>query len=316
MTVAEAISKYVTFRRSVGEKFDTEPRIMNLFSKAVGEGTEMSDINRQQCVSFLYSRPSFKNGLTAYWFNIYGALDGVFNWAIARDIMNNNPLPTDKPNRPQGFIPYIYKREELKRIIDKSMTYRSFYTTFYPEAIRGIIMLTYLLGLRPSETLGIEMSDVHLGTDNYIVIKQTKFYKTRIVTFNDKVASFIEDFLFWRKHTGLLSESDSPLFLKRTFAAYSTHVLQIAFAMIREDANVRRYDGARYQPRLQDLRHTFATERVVSWYREGRNVQDMLPVLSTYLGHTSINNTAVYVSMTNELLKEASRRFELYVLKL
>lgn len=45
-------------------------------------------------------------------------------------------------------------------------------------------------------------------------------------------------------------------------------------------------------------------------------MQDMLPVLSTYFAHTSINNTAVYVSMTNELLKEASRRFELYVLRL
>lgn len=113
-------------------------------------------------------------------------LDGLFNWAIARNIMNYNPLPTDKPNRPQGFLPYIYKREELKKIIDKSMTYRSFYTTFYPETIRGIIMLTYLWGLRPSETLGIEMADVHLGTDNYIVIKQMKFYNTRIVTFNDR----------------------------------------------------------------------------------------------------------------------------------
>ena len=66
------------------------------------------------------------------------------------------------------------------------MTYRSFYTTFYPETIRGIIMLTYLWGLRPSETLGIEMADVHLGIDNYIAIKQMKFYKIRIVTFNDR----------------------------------------------------------------------------------------------------------------------------------
>lgn len=123
------------------------------------------------------------NGLIAYWFNIYGALDGLFTWAIARDIMNYNPLPADKPNRPQGFF-YIYKREELKRIINKSMTYSSFYTTFYPEAIRGIIMLTYLWGLRPSETLGIKMSDMHLGIDNYIMIKQTKFNKTS----NDKVA--------------------------------------------------------------------------------------------------------------------------------
>lgn len=313
MKITEAISKYVVFRRSVGEKFDTEPRLMNLFSKFIGHDTEMSSISKQQCLLFLYHRPSFENGLTAYWFNIYGALEGLFNWAIVRGIMASSPLPMDKPRRPQSYIPYIYKREELRRIFDKAMTYRSFYTTFYPEGIRGIIMLTYLLGLRPSETLGIEMSDIHLGIDNYILIKQTKFYKTRIVTFNEKVGSFIEDFLVWRKRTGLPSEGNSPLFLKRTFATYSMHALQMAFAMIREGAGVRRYDGARYQPRLQDLRHTFATERVVSWYREGRDVQDMLPVLSTYLGHASINSTAVYVSMTNELLKEASRRFESYL---
>lgn len=47
-------------------------------------------------------------------------------------------------------------------------------------------MLTYLWGLRPSETLGIEMADVYLGIDNYIAIKQMKFYKIRIVTFNDR----------------------------------------------------------------------------------------------------------------------------------
>lgn len=47
MTVVEAISKFITFRRSIGEKFDTEQRVMNLFSKVVGRNTEMSDINRQ-----------------------------------------------------------------------------------------------------------------------------------------------------------------------------------------------------------------------------------------------------------------------------
>lgn len=313
MKTAEAISKYIEHRKSVGEKFSSESRILKLFSAFVGHGKDLSTVNNQQCTAFLYNRPSYKNGLTAYWFNLYGTLEGLFNWATSRNIIPYNPLPIDKPKRPQGFIPYIYSREELKRIFDRSMTFRTYYTTFYPEAIRGIIMLTYLLGLRPGETLGIEMSDVHLGTDNYIVIKQTKFYKTRIVTFNDKVASFLKNYLFWRKREGLPVESESPLFARRTFDRYSSAALQKAFAMIREGAGVRRYDGARYQPRLQDLRHTFATERVVSWYKEGKDVQDMLPVLSTYLGHTSINCTAVYVSMTNELLKEASRRFESYL---
>ena len=313
MKTAEAILKYIEHRRSVGEKFSSESRILQLFSAFVGHGKDLSIINNQQCIAFLYNRPSYKNGLTAYWFNLYGTLEGLFNWATSRNITPFNPLPVDKPKRPQGFIPYIYNREELKRIFDRSMTFRTYYTTFYPEAVRGIILLTYLLGLRPGETLGIEMSDVHLGADNYIVIKQTKFYKTRIVTFNDKVASFLKDYLIWRKREGLPTERESPLFARRTFNRYSSGAIQRSFARIREDAGVRRYDGARYQPRLQDLHHTFATEKVVSWYKEGKDVQDMLPVLSTYLGHTSINSTAVYVSMTNELLKEASHRFESYL---
>ena len=46
--------------------------------------------------------------------------------------------------------------------------------------------------------------------------------------------------------------------------------------------------GARYQPRLHDLRHTFAVHRLTSWYRQGADVQKLLPQLSVYLGHVHL----------------------------
>ena len=67
------------------------------------------------------------------------------------------------------------------------------------------------------------------------------------------------------------------------------------------------------EPRLQDLRHSFAVHRLTSWYREGMDVQSLLPHLSVYMGHVSIASTQVYLSMTTELLQEASTRFERYV---
>ena len=73
------------------------------------------------------------------------------------------------------------------------------------------------------------------------------------------------------------------------------------------------FDSARYQPRLHDFRHTFAVTRLLTWYREGKDVQRMLPLLSTYLGHCSVDETSVYLKMTPELLQEANRRFEHYV---
>jgi len=55
-----------------------------------------------------------------------------------------------------------------------------------------------------------------------------------------------------------------------------------------------------------------AVHRVIAWYREGVDVQARLPLLATYLGHVNVSGTQSYLSMTPELLAEASWRFERY----
>jgi len=77
-------------------------------------------------------------------------------------------------------------------------------------------------------------------------------------------------------------------------------------------AAVSRHDGGRYQPRLHDLRHTWAVHRLVAWYQDGADVQRLLPALATYLGHVHIAATQCYLTMTPELLQAASLRFEQY----
>lgn len=74
-------------------------------------------------------------------------------------------------------------------------------------------------------------------------------------------------------------------------------------------------DNARYQPRLHDLCHAFAVNRLVTWYKAGADVQKLLPKLSTYLGHISLSSTQRYLTMTPELLQEASLGFERYVMQ-
>ena len=77
------------------------------------------------------------------------------------------------------------------------------------------------------------------------------------------------------------------------------------FVRLRERAGVRNPPQARWQPRLQDLRHSFATHRLIAWYREGVDLQNRLLALSVYLGHASPASTQAYLSMTPELLAEA-----------
>ena len=91
--------------------------------------------------------------------------------------------------------------------------------------------------------------------------------------------------------------------------------MEQAFVRLRTYSGVGRSDGARYQPRLHDLRHSFAVHRLTSWYQQGANVQHLLPHLATYLGHVSLAATQIYLTMTPELLRAASVRFELYALQ-
>jgi integrase/recombinase XerD len=65
---------------------------------------------------------------------------------------------------------------------------------------------------------------------------------------------------------------------------------------------------------LHDLRHSFAVHRLISWYRDGADVQRLLPKLSTYLGHVHISGTQRYLTLTPELLREAGLRFERYAM--
>ena len=92
----------------------------------------------------------------------------------------------------------------------------------------------------------------------------------------------------------------------------SIDVVRNAFERIRDLAGVKRTDGSRYQPRLHDLRHSFAVHRLTEWYRSGKDVNRLLNSLSAYLGHDHISNTSVYLSMTDDLLSEANNLFNAY----
>jgi site-specific recombinase XerD len=58
------------------------------------------------------------------------------------------------------------------------------------------------------------------------------------------------------------------------------------------------------------MRHTFAVHRIAQWYAEGADVQSRLPALATYMGHSSIESTQYYATVTAEILEHAGRRFE------
>lgn len=136
--------------------------------------------------------------------------------------------------------------------------------------------------------------------------------RSRLVPVGRQLLPVLRQYEAWRRARGTCQDRAAPFLANRDGTALAHRTLNCAFARLRQAAGVCRAAGTRRQPRLHDLRHSFATRRLAAWYRTGADVQRLLPVLSTYLGHASLEGTQVYLSMTPELLGEVSQRFEHY----
>jgi integrase len=171
-----------------------------------------------------------------------------------------------------------------------------------------MLVLAYCAGLRIGEILRLNLGDFD-GDDRTIEIRRTKFFKSRRLPLADSVATALQTYLDARKQAGAPPTPDSALFWHRQAAGrYSRGMAESLLRRILQRAELKPAPG-RTGPRGHDLRHAFVVNRMLAWYRQGVNPQPHLPYLATYLGHKDINSTLVYLTITQELLLQASERF-------
>ena len=218
-------------------------------------------------------------------------------------------MPAVIPKALPRFVPYIYSWEELQRLLRASGCYQRIANTMEPVTARTILLMLYGAGLRISEALVLDGEDVNLG-DGVLRIRRTKFFKERLVPIGPGLVKALVEYAERPNRPPGKRQDTLPFLASRRGARLCLATVQGAFERIRQEAKVARHDGGRFQPRLHDLRHTFAVNCLTEWYRAGADVQKFLPYLSTYLGHKHLSGTMIYLSMTRELLHEASERFE------
>jgi integrase len=93
-------------------------------------------------------------------------------------------------------------------------------------------------------------------------------------------------------------------FVTRDGRAVNVVTLSKSFQRLRRTAGTSRRNGARYQPRLHDLRHTFAVHRLTAWFNQGADLNRMLPALAAYMGQVGLGSTERYLSMTPERFRK------------
>jgi integrase/recombinase XerD len=302
MNLQQLIERYIAYRQSLGAQFRADACMLRVFGRSVGSHAEVGDVRPEQVSAFLAGQ----GPITRYWFAKYDALRGFYGYAISRGYVATAPLPTRLPRRPAPFVPYIYSHEELRRLLKIAAAYQG--CVVQAATLHTLMLLLYGAGLRLCEAINLDRADVD-ADQAVLTIRQTKFGKTRLVPLGCQLASALAQYAAPGPKR---AARQAPFFTTPTGARLKQRTVQGCFRRVCDQAGIRRSDARRFQPRLHDLRHTFAVHRLVSWYQQGADVQRLLPQLSTYLGHTSLACTQVYLSLTPELLAEASTRFEGY----
>jgi integrase/recombinase XerD len=178
-----------------------------------------------------------------------------------------------------------------------------------PQTARMVLLILAGAGLRISEALALNRNDVDLS-QGVLRIRRTKFFKERQIPVGPSLVQALQKYAERIAYPLRQSPRAGAFLVQRSGSRLCQATVQGAFERIRHQAQVVRHDGGRFQPRLHDLRHTFAVNCLTKWYQTGADVQNLLPYLSTYLGHKHLSGTQFYLQMTRELLNEAAIRFE------
>jgi site-specific recombinase XerD len=310
--LADSIELYLGHKHALGKQLaKIGPMLYLLDGFLLAHGVvEVRQITPVHISGFVASRPRHSprsyNGLI-------GALRGLFDWMVVHEILVESPLRCEIRRVTATRRPFLFGVEQARRLLEVAAQLPSNpRAQSRGETYKMIFALLYGLGLRVGEVSRLCRKDVDLDSQ-LLIIRQTKFGKDRLVPFGPKMASEITGFLQREESRFGQISPDSAVFsfYKRQRKPIGTNTISWAFHKLLPKLQLVVPSGVA-SPHLHCLRHSFAVGTLLRWYREGIDPMSRLFDLSTFLGHVSPSSTAVYLTITTELLECASTRFAVF----
>lgn len=202
--------------------------------------------------------------------------------------------------------PYIYSRREVRDLL-RGLRQLGPPGALRPQTLAMLVGLLYAAGLRIGEALRLTLADVDLSS-GVLVIRRTKFFKSRYVPVSRSTAVAFGEFIRRRNASGLSVDPTAAVFAGPSGRAYAHTTVSVPLMEVARKLGIRGPKGAP-GPRIHDFRHTFAVHRLAAWYRKKAELHAKLPLLSTCLGHTTLLGTQLYLHATAELLEQVNQRF-------
>ena len=301
--LAPQLAAFVDLKRALGRRYQAAVTELQRFDRFLASCCGQSTTITQQTVDAWSNRMGHLKPCTRK--KRMGLVRQFCLYLARQDPLAYVPEPARVNVRTPQFTPHIYTVAEFRRLLEAARQLPVRRSALRPRAAYTVLLILYGTGLRIGEALRLRLRDIDLETDT-LMIRDTKFYKSRVVPITVSLREEIRDYLDERLKA--TASPDAFLFLNHRGDRYSSDKFSEIFRDLLVTAKVPWRYG--HRPRVHDIRHTFAHNCVLRWYREGADLQAKLPLLATYLGHVSVLSTQEYLKATPELLRQASARFE------
>ena len=297
----DQVREYLALRRGLGYKLrQVEPRLNEFVAFLERKGAVC--ITAKSAIAWASESA---NGAMSY----YDRLRVVrgFSKYVAAEDSRHERLPDRLAPRPRAIRrPYIYTEQEILRLMEAARNLCS------PQGLRChtyycLLGLLAVTGLRSGEAVRLHNEDVDLP-QGLLTIRDSKFGKSRLVPVHPTTVKALSAYAK-RRDAFLGKAGTRTFFISERRGPLSNTGLHNTFVALRCKIGLEK-KPARQSPCMHDLRHRFAVHTLLNWYRKGEDVERLLPVLSTFLGHSLIQYTYWYLSSTPELLGEAGKRLE------
>lgn len=300
--LAPHFERFVALRRASGVSYISQRNLLLAFDHHVAGHAPGPPLQNETLIAYLASLGRLS---PRGWDNVVGVVWPAVAYALRHDAPGD-ALPA-RPPSPSAYWhqrpPRIVSATEASRLLAAARALPPV-NGLRPATTATLLGLLYTTGIRIGEALALDVGDLDCH-DRILTIRDGKFGKSRALPLRE---STLEALLGYVNHPQRLvrTSASDPIFVSSRRRRLSYPAVRSSMQKVFLAAAI-----SRPWPRPHDFRHTFAVSRVAAWYAEARDVDALLPILSTYLGHVSVENTRLYLTANGILLERAAARFAL-----
>jgi integrase/recombinase XerD len=299
--LAQALTDYLTIRRSLGYKLERAGKLLGRFVAYLND-VGAHTVTTEQALAWA----TMPSGADPNWLaHRLLVVRGFASYLHTIDPAAEVPPADLLPARPCRATPYLYSDGDIAALIAAAGTLRSPLRAMTYKTLIGLLAVT---GLRIGEAIRLDRDDIDWD-HALLIVRDSKFGKSREIPLHETTVRALRDYSRERNQLYCGRPSVPAVFISTAGSRLLYCNVNWTFLRLVRRAGLKPRSGS-CRPRLHDIRHSFAVRSLLEAYQTGSDVKVRLSLLSTYLGHVDPGATYWYLSAAPELLALAGQRLD------